>query len=148
MKRSSYFQSGLRTTSVSVVFILSILLAGCTSLVEKGALPEVVSRQPPDVQLGADLLLFDKPAILSSILIDKKGAAHVFAVDQDRQLYHLEIIDDKIITREFLDKIENKHTQFIDAVEYPPGKLRVLAGDKQYIHVAPNGDWNEIERNR
>ncbi|MEJ2156006.1 MAG: hypothetical protein P8X96_11770 [Desulfobacteraceae bacterium] len=115
---------------------------------EKGALPDVVSRQPPDVQLGTDLLLFDKPAILSSILIDKKGAAHVFAVDQGRQLYHLQIIDDKIITREFLDKIENKHTQFIDAVEYPPGKLRVLAGDKQYIQVAPNGDWKEIKRNQ
>jgi hypothetical protein len=116
--------------------------------VEKGKLPEVVSRRPPDVQLGAELILFDKPVILSSSLIDKVGSAHVFVVDQARQLYHIEIIGDKIITREFLGKIGTKQAIFLDTVEHPTGKLRVLAGDKQYFQVAPNGDWQEIKGNQ
>jgi|GEM_PF-3257502 len=131
-----------------LIFVLVPLVTGCASLVEKGLLPEVVVRQPPEVQVGQELILFEKPPILSTSIIDRNGAAHVFAVDENKHLNHLEILGDKIITQELLGIIETKQGEFIDTIEHPPGKLRVLAGNKQYFRVAPNREWQEIPGNR
>ena len=43
-----------RPAVATALFILSILIAGCASLVSKDLLPEVVTRHPPDIQLGAE----------------------------------------------------------------------------------------------
>jgi hypothetical protein len=133
---------------ITAVFAVLPLLTGCASLVEKGLLPEVVARRPPDLQLGPELILHEKPPIMSSSLIDKEGAAHVFVVDKERQLNHIEILGDKITAREVLGIIEAEQVPFLDTIEHPPGKLHVLAGDKQYLRAAPNLEWQEIRGNR
>lgn len=148
MKNSSFLGFKFQAAVATSLFILSTLLTGCASLVEKGKLPMVVARQAPYIQLGPELILLEKPPIFSSSLIDIKGAAHVFIVDQERQLKHIKIINDIIIHREFLGIIEGEQSISLDAVEHPYGKLRVLAGDKQYYQVAPNRKWQEIRGNQ
>ena len=133
-----------RPVYVTALLILSTLVAGCASLVSKGRLPEVVARRPPDIQLGAELILLEKPPIMITSLIDKEGVAHVFVVNKKKQLKHIGIFGDKIIIRELLGTIETKNGRFIDAVEQPFGKLRVLAGDKQYFQVASSQKWSNL----
>lgn len=147
-RKIEILRMGSRPVISATLIMIATLVAGCASLVSKGKLPEVVARHPPDIQLGEELILLEKPPIMSSSLIDKEGTAHVFVVDEERQLNHIEILGDKIITREFLGIIETKQAKFLDTVEHPPGKLRVLAGDKQYFQVAPNLEWQEIKGNR
>ena len=151
MKNSSPLRMEFRTAVATSLFILSTILVGCTSLVEKGLLPELALRQPIDVELGQEVILLDKPPLMSSSLIDKNGIVHVFVVNkvhEAKQLNHIEIVDDKITKREVLGIIETKQSEYIDAVEHPYGTLRVLAGDKQYIRTSPNQDWQEVKGNR
>lgn len=72
----------------------------------------------------------------------------MFVVDKGKQLRHIEILGDEIVNREILGIIETKPSEVIDAVEHPIGKLRVLAGNKQYVQVAPDRRWHEIKENR
>lgn len=131
------------------LFILSIVGVGCfPPIVSKDLFPDVAKRHPPEVQLGPELVLFEKPPILSTSLIDMTGVAHVFLVDKERRLHHIEIICDKITKREALGVIENKKAKTLDAIEHPPGKIRVLSGDKQFFRSAPNAEWLEIKGNR
>lgn len=125
-------------------------LNGCAtdSLVSKGLLPEVEARLPPDVQQGTELILLEEPPLNSTSLIDSDGVAHIFLVDKDEQLNHIEILGDQIISHEFLDEVDYFHWWDFDAVEHPRGKLRVLAGDKQYFREASNLDWQQVEGNR
>jgi hypothetical protein len=134
--------------ALCLILLFALLLVGCASQAEKGKLPDDVASHLPDIQLGEELILLEKAPILSSSLIDKEGSVHIFVVDQAKQLNHIEILDNKIITREFLGKIETEQVRFLDAIEHPPGKLRVLAGDKQYFQVAPDLEWQEIKGNR
>lgn len=133
---------------VTVALVLSALLAGCASAVSRGLLPEVVARRPPNIQLGKELILLQEPTRQSTILISKDGLVHVFAIDDGRQLNHIEILGDEVITHELLDAIERKSSQDIDAVEHPHGQLRVLAGEKQYVRPSPDLGWQEIMGNR
>lgn len=138
----------LRPAIFAALIMILTSVAGCASLVEKGELPEVVARRPPNIQLGGELILLEESPLMSCSLIDKGGTAHVFVVDEEGKLNHIEIFGEKIITRESIGIIETKQRQFLDAVEHPPGKLRVLAGDKQYFQVSPNLEWQEVTENR
>ena len=138
-----------RPADATALLILSTLIIGCASLVSKGLLPEVVARHPPDIQLGAELILLEEPPELGTSLIATDGVAHLFLIDEDKRLHHLEILGDEIITREFLGVIETLEPwTVLDAVEHPRGKLRVIAGDKQYLRSAPNLNWQEVKGNR
>ena len=148
IRKIENFQTKFRLLIGILLLILLILEVGCASLASKGLLPEIAKRHPPDVHLGAELILFEEPPILSISLIDMDGVAHVFLVDEERRLNHIEILRDKIITREILGVIEKKKAKTLDAVEHPRGKLRVLSGDKQYFRNTPNAEWHEIKGNR
>lgn len=143
------FQTRFRLLIGIFFFIFLIIGVGCfPPIVSKDLFPDVAKRQPPDVQLGPELVLFEKPPILSTSLVDSIGVAHVFLVAKDRRLHHIEILWDKIIKREALGVIENKKAKTLDAIEHPPGKIRVLSGDKQFFRSAPNAKWIEIKGNR
>lgn len=138
-----------RTTVIAALIILSILLFGCASHVSKGLFPEIEARHPPEIQLGAELILLQESPERSTSLIDFDGVAHLFFIDGDKQLYHLEILGDEIITREFLGVIETVNPSIpLDAVEHPRGKLRVIVGDRQYFRSYPNLKWQEVKGNR
>ena len=66
----------------------------------------------------------------STIIISEDGMVHVFALDEDSKLHHIEIVGEEIITRELLGVIETKRPKFIDAIEFPPGQFRFRAGEK------------------
>jgi hypothetical protein len=143
------FQTKFRLLIGIFLFILPIVEVGCfPSIASKDQLSDVATHPPPDVQLGPELILFEQTPILSKSLIDMNGMAHVFFVDGEGRLNHIEILRDKIITREVLGVIENKKAKTLDAVEHPRGKLRVLSGDKQFFRNAPNAAWQEIKGNR
>ncbi len=154
--KSIYFGS-IRNSAVKRQFgpcvfsalpLLTILLTGCAAtLAERGLLPEVAARKPPKVQLGAELALLDEPAMFTTSFIGTDGRAHVFATDAKKQLHHIEIFGDKLLSREILGVIDNDKLA-IDTVEHPPGKLRVLVGDKQYVRAAPGREWQEVKGNR
>ena len=74
--------------------------------------------------------------------------AHVFLVDENKQLNHIAISDEKIIARELLGKIKTEPPILFDTIEHPPGKLRVIAGDKQYFRDTPDQNWQEVKGNR
>ena len=134
-----------------VLFVFFISLSGCAflaSLASKGLLPEVKARRPPEVDLGEELALLDDPATACSSFISQDGRVHLFAIDNKAQLYHIEILGDTIVTREALGVINTERGFSIDAVEYPDGVLRVLAGDRQYIRSSPAENWREMKGNR
>jgi len=131
------------------VFMLAVLVvAACAARPEKARPPEIGARRPPDIQLGAELVLLDKPPVMSSCIIDLEGTAHLFIVNKTGQLYHIKVLGDTITARELLGIVETEKVGFIDAVEHPPGKLRVIAGDKQYYQTVQNSKWQEIKGNR
>ncbi len=133
----------------AVLLILAMQVVGCASHVSKGLLPEVKARHRPDIQLGAELILLEKPPEHSTSLIDLDGVAHLFFIDGEKQLNHLEILGDEIIARELLGVLETANPWIpFDAVEHPKGKLRLIVGDRQYFRSYPNLKWQEVKGNR
>jgi hypothetical protein len=114
----------------------------------RGLFPEVQARKAPEVVLGPELVLLDEEGNFATSFIDTGGRAHLFVTDAKGQLHHIEVQGDRILARELLGVIEANRDLALDAVEYPPGGLRVLAGDRQYIREAPGRDWKEIKGNR
>jgi hypothetical protein len=145
---TKFSRKGFNQTIYAALVLIAILMTGCAVQTEKIRPRLIETRKPPDIQLGAELILSEKPPMMSSSLIDKEGTAHVLIVDKARQLYHIQILGDKIIGRELLGTIETKQADFIDIVEHPLGKLRILAGDKQYYQASPNLAWQELKGNR
>ncbi|MEE9580925.1 MAG: hypothetical protein V3V74_06390 [Nitrosomonadaceae bacterium] len=144
-------------TPILSIIVLVTILHGCISITTykavkiKDHFPEVMARRPPDVKLSEELILLEKPPkrlTNSTSLISKDGRAHVFVIDKKSHIYHIEIFGDKVINQEHLGEIETKGLMALDAVEHPPGTLRVLAGDKQYFRTAHNLNWQEVKGNR
>lgn len=151
MPQLAAVQMRSRLWLVAAFLLLSTLLAGCASLASRGLFPEVKARRPPEVELGAQLILLNEPnepVKFSTSLISADGRAHVFVTNATRQLQHIEILGDKILTQELLGVIKTDRGLALDAVEHPPGKLRVLAGDRQYVRAAPDQQWQEVKGNR
>jgi hypothetical protein len=130
------------------LLLLSTFLSGCASMAARGLFPEVEVRKAPDVVLGTELTLLEEQAKLATSLVDTDGGVHLFVTDKKKQLHHIEIQGDMVFTRELLGVIETNQGGPLDAVERPPGKLRVLAGDTQYVRTAPGQGWQEIKGNR
>lgn len=131
------------------LLVIATLIVGCASQTNNSLLLEVENRHPPKVQLGSELILLENPPELCTSIIDLDGVVHLFIIDEDKQLIHLEILGDEIIHRELLGVIETiEPWSALDAVEHPRGKLRVIAGDRQYFRSAPDLNWQEIKGNR
>lgn len=141
--------------TIFTVFILSILLSGCAaSMGARGMLPDISARQPPAVNLGPEIILLEAEvsplSYLSNIisLITVDGRAHLFAADKKNQIHHVEVSDNEVVLREILGVVEGSPPrQTLDAIERPIGRLRVLAGDKQFIKSASDETWQEIKGN-
>ena len=140
-------QAGSLPIAFVILLFFSTFMPGCT-IATKDLLPEVAARQAPDILFSEEIILLQKASVQSSILISRDGLVHVFAVDEESKLHHIEITGEKVITRELLGIIETKRAKFIDAIEYPPGQLRVLAGEKQFFRTSPGDSWQEILENR
>jgi hypothetical protein len=132
-----------------VLAALSTLIVGCGSFVSRGLLPEVVARRPPGVQLGSEVVVFQTPPVLNTCLIDMNGAAHLFLVGKDKELSHVEVHGDEVVCDEVLGVIETVDSwTAIDAVEHPPGKLRVLIGNTLYVRYSAGLEWQQVKGNR
>jgi hypothetical protein len=151
MPQLAAVQMRSRLWLVAAFLFLSTLLVGCASLASRGLFPEVKARRPPEVELGVELILLNEPnepVKFSTSLISADGRAHVFVANAKRQLEHIEILGDKILAHELLGGIRTHRGLALEAVEHPPGKLRVLAGDRQYVRAAPDQQWQEVKGNR
>ena len=121
-------------------------------MAERGFLHDVKSRQLPTVTLGPQIILqddakFDSDSRFVS-LISKDGHAHLFAVDQERRIHHIEISGNEVFDREMLGVVDKSYPNpELDTIESPPGKLRVVAGDKMFVR-SERGKWQEIKGNR
>jgi hypothetical protein len=150
LKRKVYFlRAGCWPSYVTALLIISTFLIGCASVSSnsKSLPPEIDARHPPDIQLSVKLILSEEPPVVSTILIDMDGMAHVFLIGRDQQLIHIEVFGDQILTREILGITSAVHQRELESIEHPRGKLRVLVGDKQYFRDAHNLEWQEIEGN-
>jgi hypothetical protein len=150
LKRNiEFFLISLHPLFSVIILIIMMLIVGCASHVSKGLLPELETRHAPEIQLGAELILLEEQPERCTSLIDLDGVAHLFFIDEDKRLNHLEILGDEIITREFLGVIETVNPWMpLDAVEHPRGKLRVIVGDRQYFRSYPNLKWQKVKGNR
>lgn len=112
-------------------------------------LPELQQRSTLEAEIGPETVLLDDlpkySPFIGTSLISGDGRVHIFVVDRKNQLNHFEIQGDQILTREVIGVVD---TDSVDAIEYPQGKLRVLAGDRQYIRHNPQQGWQETKENR
>ena len=144
-------RTGYRLGAVpSIFFVILLFLSGCASMAERGLLPDVKARRPPDVLLGKEILLLKEVKVADgshfASLIGTDGRAHLFVADGEGQVRHVEISEQGILRQEILGAIEGRTShRSIDAVEHPAGRLRVLAGDKQFIRSAAKETWEEIK---
>ena len=89
MPQLAAVQMRSRLWLVAAFLLLSTLLAGCASLASRGLFPEVKARRPPEVEMGAELILLNEEAKFSTSLISADGRAHVFVANAKRQLEHI-----------------------------------------------------------
>lgn len=121
-------------------------------MAERGLLNDVKSRHLPAVNLGPQITLQEKAKFdydtRFANLISKDGHAHLFAIDKEKRIHHIEISGNEVLNRELLGEVDKSYPNpKVDTVEHPRGKLRVLAGDKMFIR-SEGGKWQEIEGNR
>jgi hypothetical protein len=141
---------------VLVLFAHMALLGGCAfpPSVRGIILPEVTKRRVPEVEIGPEMFLIDdlpRSSFIGTSLSSNDGRVHIFVVNKKNQLNHLEILGDQVVTREIIGVVDAGmfgSVERIDAIEYPQGKLRVLAGDRQYIRPDSQQGWQEIKGNR
>jgi len=83
-------------------------------------------------------------------LISNDGHAHLFAIDKKNQIHHIELSGNVVLIHEVLGITKEPASellQALDVIEHPPGKLRVVAGDKMFIR-SENNQWQEIKGNQ
>lgn len=132
-----------------IVICLNVIhLAGCSTLAERGLLPEVANRSQPTVVLGQEVPLFDKTAKHISSLISSNGHAHLFVMDENGKLFHIEVENDHVISQVEFDTIATGKTNVIDTVKQANGQIRLLAGDRQYIFQNNDQPPRKIKGNR
>ncbi len=119
-------------------------------MAERGLLPDVKARPLPDVFPGTEITLLEKAGIsrnsLFKSLVSADGSAHLFLSDKKNQIHHLEISDSAVLRHEVLGALEAPPAA-LDAVERPGGKLRVIAGNRQFFQSAPENGWEEVKGN-
>ncbi|MHB8829978.1 MAG: hypothetical protein ACYC6Q_10685 [Syntrophales bacterium] len=137
--------------NIAPVFLFALMLcAGCASMAERGLLPDVKARPLPDVFPDPEIILLEKAEIsgdsLFKSLVSADGRAHLFLSDKKKKIHHLEISNRVVLQHEILGALEVAPAA-LDAVEHPEGKLRVIAGDRQFIQSAPGNGWEEVRGN-
>jgi hypothetical protein len=140
----------LAFVGVLILFGQMVLVGGCANQRSvREVLPELSQRRAPEAEIGPETVLLDDlpkySPFIGTSLISADGRVHVFVVDRKDHLNHFEIMGDQILTREVIGVVE---TDSVDAIEYPQGKLRVLAGNRQYIRPEPHQGWQEVKGNR
>ena len=138
------------------VLALLLTLAGCVAcatMAEQGLLPEVQARQAPAVSLGPEFSVQDNMPLgynaEAKAVVTRDGHGHVFVIDKERAVHHIEIAGTDVLRRETIGVVTGAPSGFSrpDAVEHPPGSLRLVAGDKMFVR-SETGVWAEIKGNR
>jgi hypothetical protein len=127
--------------------VLVFLLSACASLTSRELFPEVSARQAPAITLGAIVDLLPGPVETSAILVRANGTAAVVAVDRSRQLHYIAIANNGAVARQVIGTIDRDSNPRVDFVEHR-GRLRVLAGDKQFFRGVADSAWQETGGNR
>jgi len=127
-----------------------LLLMGCVSTQLAPEARSTLDRRPSlDVSVGRPMRLFDHPPDRVAGLRSHDGRVHVFAIDSEKVLQHVEVDGDSITVREQVGKAaEGSEPIMLDAVEWPSGTLRVVYGPVQFVRSRGDGTWRKIERNR
>lgn len=138
--------------SIIISLFAIMLCAGCASLAERGMLPDIKARHVPDVSLSPEIILLDKAKIVNNVhiktLISSDGRTHLFIVDREKEVHHVEVSGNEVLLHEILGSKEAAAPNMpLDAVEHPAGRLVVLAGDSQFIRSLPDNKWQEIKGN-
>ncbi|MEQ1484688.1 hypothetical protein [Methyloglobulus sp.] len=131
-----------------IALISFFILCSCSSLVEKGRLPEVTNRISPSLQLSSEITILDKEVTLIKSLVSNNGHAHVFALDNEGRLSHTDIQGNQIQQHHEIGKVELGNAKFIDAIELTNNQYRILAGDTQYIVDEAGRILREIKGNK
>lgn len=110
---------------------------------------ELDARRPPDVVLGEPMRLFDEPPLRVAGLAARDGRVHIFQIDAARALRHAEVDANGVVAREQLATLDQDPKQTpLDAIEWPPGTLRVVAGSSQFVRATASPVWQEWKDNR
>lgn len=137
--------------SMVAAFLFSVMVcAGCASMAERGLLPDVQARRPPNVHLSPEIVLLEENGFADGSdfksIITTDGRAHFFMADEKKRIHHVEVFGNAVLLREILGTMEGD-APAIDAVEHPAGCLRVLAGDRQFVRLPSDTKWHEIQGN-
>jgi hypothetical protein len=137
---------------IIAISLLVVMLSGCASSAKRGLLQEIKARHIPDIDVGPEVVLLEKVKIDHNAhiksLISSDSRAHVFVIDRDKQLHHVEVRENELLGHEILGVLTNDATnQHLDAIEHPSGNLRVLAGERQFIRSPIDKKWQEIKGN-
>lgn len=143
-----------QTCTATVLLLLVMFFAGCTSMAERGLLTDVKAHQLPAVDLGPTIILLEEAKLdnesgLAS-LISNDGHAHLFAIDKKDKIHHIELSGNVVLIHEILGVTKEPASGAmlaLDIIEHPQGKLRVVAGDKMFIR-SENNQWQEIKGNQ
>ena len=137
--------------SMVAAFLFSVMLcAGCASMAERGLLPDIQARRPPDVRLSPEIVLLEENGFADGSdfksIITVDGRAHFFAADRKNRIHHVEVFGSAVLLREILGTMEDG-TLAMDVVEHPAGCLRVLAGGRLFVRLSSDTKWREIQGN-
>jgi hypothetical protein len=149
--KSNNMRTSPRICFAVVIVMLMAFCAGCASMAERGLLPDVKARPLPAVILGPEIILLEAAKLDDSsffqCLISKDGRAHLFVIDKEKRIQHVEISGQEVLHREMLGVTDGPVLNpRVEAIEHPPGKLRVVAGDKMFTR-SEGGKWQEIKGN-
>lgn len=143
---------GFQAFVVAAIVSLMAFCVGCASMAERGLLADVKKRIQPAVNLGPEIILLEEVTLADdsyfTSLIGNDGHAHLFAIDKEKRVRHVEISGNEVHIREILGVMDGLGLNSkLDVIEHPSGKLRVVAGDKMFIRTE-DGKWQEIKGNR
>jgi hypothetical protein len=110
---------------------------------------ELDARQASDVRVGELMRLLDQPPVRVGGLVSQDGRVHVFAVDASKALQHIELEGQTIVKRERVGTLDEEPRPIaFHGIEWPPGTLRVAAGESQFVREAASAAWSEVKGNR
>lgn len=129
--------------------VLGVMVGGCAiTTLHPADQAKLDQRLPPSVRVGDRTLLVEQPVEAVAGVITQEGRLHVFAIDSTKVIHHIEVDGENVIAREQLGTFEDGFWRAaLEAIEWPPGTLRVLAGRLQFVRVRGEA-WRTLEGNR
>jgi hypothetical protein len=113
--------------------------------VELGA--QLDSRAAIEARVSEPVRLLDQNVARAVVLPAADEVVRILALDNRGTIHHVLLDRDGRVSREAIGVVEPAGPQTFDAVEWPPGVVRVIAGASQFIRSRDDPTWKENKGN-